>query len=70
MRRQHRRAAPVLHRLISGQNWCPGDNVDTGEGPHLSHDEKVRVLQIVRDVTDIPIVAACRTVTGGGPPGE
>jgi 4-hydroxy-tetrahydrodipicolinate synthase len=32
-------------------------NVDTGEGPHLTHDEKVRVLQIVRDVTDIPIVA-------------
>ena len=32
-------------------------NVDTGEGPHLTHDEKVRVLQIVRDVTDLPIVA-------------
>ena len=32
-------------------------NVDTGEGPHLTHDEKIRVLQIVRDVTDIPIVA-------------
>lgn len=32
-------------------------NVDTGEGPHLSHDEKVRVLRIVREVTDIPIVA-------------
>ena len=32
-------------------------NVDTGEGPHLTHDEKVRVLRIVRDVTDIPIVA-------------
>ncbi|HET7027409.1 MAG TPA: dihydrodipicolinate synthase family protein [Candidatus Limnocylindrales bacterium] len=32
-------------------------NVDTGEGPHLTHDEKVRVLGIVRDVTDIPIVA-------------
>ncbi len=32
-------------------------NVDTGEGPHLTHDEKVRVLQIVDDVTDIPIVA-------------
>ena len=32
-------------------------NVDTGEGPHLSQDEKVRILQIVRDVTDIPIVA-------------
>jgi 4-hydroxy-tetrahydrodipicolinate synthase len=32
-------------------------NVDTGEGPHLTHDEKVRVLRIVRDVTDKPIVA-------------
>lgn len=32
-------------------------NVDTGEGPHLSHDEKIRVLRIVREVTDLPIVA-------------
>ena len=32
-------------------------NVDTGEGPHLTHDEKVRVLQLVREVTDLPIVA-------------
>lgn len=32
-------------------------NVDTGEGPHLTHDEKVRVLQVVGDVTDLPIVA-------------
>ena len=32
-------------------------NVDTGEGPHLTHDEKVRILKIVRDVTDLPIVA-------------
>jgi dihydrodipicolinate synthase/N-acetylneuraminate lyase len=32
-------------------------NVDTGEGPHLTHDEKIRILQIVRDVTDVPIVA-------------
>jgi 4-hydroxy-tetrahydrodipicolinate synthase len=32
-------------------------NVDTGEGPHLTHDEKVRILQIVNDTTDIPIVA-------------
>jgi len=32
-------------------------NVDTGEGPHLAHDEKIRVLEIVRDVTDIPIVS-------------
>ncbi len=32
-------------------------NVDTGEGPHLTHDEKVRIIQIVRNVTDTPIVA-------------
>ncbi len=32
-------------------------NVDTGEGPHLTHDEKVRILRIVDDVTDLPIVA-------------
>ncbi len=32
-------------------------NVDTGEGPHLTHDEKVRILSIVRDVTATPIVA-------------
>jgi 4-hydroxy-tetrahydrodipicolinate synthase len=32
-------------------------NVDTGEGPHLTHDEKVRVLRIVREVTDLPIVS-------------
>jgi 4-hydroxy-tetrahydrodipicolinate synthase len=32
-------------------------NVDTGEGPHLSHDEKIRVLEVVREVTDLPIVA-------------
>ena len=32
-------------------------NADTGEGPHLTHDEKVRVLQVVREVTDLPIVA-------------
>ena len=32
-------------------------NVDTGEGPHLTHDEKVGIIKIVRDVTDVPIVA-------------
>jgi 4-hydroxy-tetrahydrodipicolinate synthase len=52
---------PALRSYIA---WIAGQgpvalaiNVDTGEGPHLSHDEKVRVLEIVRDVTDIPIVA-------------
>lgn len=32
-------------------------NVDTGEGPHLTHEEKVRVLEVVREETDLPIVA-------------
>ena len=32
-------------------------NVDTGDGPHLTHDEKVHILRVVREVTDIPIVA-------------
>jgi 4-hydroxy-tetrahydrodipicolinate synthase len=32
-------------------------NVDTGEGPHLTHEEKVRVLEVVRETTDVPIVA-------------
>jgi 4-hydroxy-tetrahydrodipicolinate synthase len=32
-------------------------NVDTGEGPHLTHDEKIRILHVVREVSDIPIVA-------------
>jgi 4-hydroxy-tetrahydrodipicolinate synthase len=32
-------------------------NVDTGEGPHLTLDEKIRILQVVREVTDLPIVA-------------
>ena len=32
-------------------------NVDTGEGPHLTLDEKIRVLHVVREVTDLPIVA-------------
>jgi 4-hydroxy-tetrahydrodipicolinate synthase len=32
-------------------------NVDTGEGPHLTHEERVRVLGVVRAVTDLPIVA-------------
>ncbi|MDQ2966268.1 MAG: dihydrodipicolinate synthase family protein [Chloroflexota bacterium] len=52
---------PALRSYIG---WIAGQgpvalaiNVDTGEGPHLTHDERVRILQIVRDVTDIPIVA-------------
>jgi 4-hydroxy-tetrahydrodipicolinate synthase len=32
-------------------------NVDTGEGPHLTHAEKLRVLEIVASETDLPIVA-------------
>jgi hypothetical protein len=40
-----------------GRDRALAINVDTGEGPHLTHDEKVRVLRIVREVTDLPIVA-------------
>ncbi len=32
-------------------------NVDTGEGPHLTHDEKVHVLEVVRNTTATPIIA-------------
>jgi 4-hydroxy-tetrahydrodipicolinate synthase len=32
-------------------------NVDTGEGPHLTHEERIRVLEVVRETTDIPIIA-------------
>jgi 4-hydroxy-tetrahydrodipicolinate synthase len=52
---------PALRRYIG---WIAGQgpvalaiNVDTGEGPHLTVDEKIRVLEIVNDTTDLPIVA-------------
>jgi 4-hydroxy-tetrahydrodipicolinate synthase len=32
-------------------------NVDTGEGPHLTHAEKVRVLEVVGEESELPIVA-------------
>ena len=52
---------PALRAYIAGSSdqgpVALAINVDTGEGPHLTHDEKVRVLRIVRDVTDLPIVA-------------
>ena len=45
-------------------------NVDTGEGPHLTHEEKVRVLQVVRDVTDLAVfsvnTAGAATVSANG----
>jgi 4-hydroxy-tetrahydrodipicolinate synthase len=52
---------PALRRYIS---WVSGQgpvalaiNVDTGEGPHLTHAEKVRVIEVVGEETDLPIVA-------------
>jgi 4-hydroxy-tetrahydrodipicolinate synthase len=52
---------PALRSYIG---WVAGQgpvalaiNVDTGEGPHLTHDEKVRIIRIVGEVTDLPIVA-------------
>jgi 4-hydroxy-tetrahydrodipicolinate synthase len=57
---------PALRSYIS---WIAGQgpvalaiNVDTGEGPHLAHDEKVQILEIVNDTTELPIVAGL-----GGP---
>lgn len=32
-------------------------NVDTGEGPHLTHGEKVRVLEVVKEETRLPCLA-------------
>jgi 4-hydroxy-tetrahydrodipicolinate synthase len=32
-------------------------NADTGEGPHLTHAEKLRVLEVVAEETDLPLVA-------------
>jgi 4-hydroxy-tetrahydrodipicolinate synthase len=32
-------------------------NVDTGEGPHLTHHEKLRILEVVKEEVDIPCVA-------------
>ena len=37
-------------------------NADTGEGPHLSHEEHLRVLEVVREETSLPCVAGL-----GGP---
>jgi 4-hydroxy-tetrahydrodipicolinate synthase len=52
---------PALRSYIS---WISGlgpvalaINVDTGEGPHLTHAEKLRVIEVVGEETDLPIVA-------------
>jgi len=37
-------------------------NVDTGEGPHLTHKEKLRVLEVVKEETRLPCVVGL-----GGP---
>jgi 4-hydroxy-tetrahydrodipicolinate synthase len=31
-------------------------NVDTGEGPHLTHDEKLRILEVVKEEVSIPCI--------------
>jgi 4-hydroxy-tetrahydrodipicolinate synthase len=31
-------------------------NVDTGEGPSLSHQEKLRILEVVKEETDLPCI--------------
>src|SRR5215510_3657713 len=55
---------PVLRQYI---RWIAGQgiravavNVDTGEGPHLWHDERLRVLRVYKEELagrSIPIVA-------------
>jgi 4-hydroxy-tetrahydrodipicolinate synthase len=52
---------PALRRYIS---WISGlgpvalaINADTGEGPHLTHDEKLRVIEVVGEETSLPIIA-------------
>ena len=52
---------PALRRYIA---WISGlgpvalaINADTGEGPHLTHQEKLRVIEIVGEETELPIVA-------------
>lgn len=32
-------------------------NADTGEGPHLTHQEKCRVIEVVAEQSDLPIIA-------------
>ena len=50
--------------LRSFVQWVSGQgpvalavNADSGEGPHLTHREKLRVLEIVKDATDVPLIA-------------
>jgi 4-hydroxy-tetrahydrodipicolinate synthase len=52
---------PALRRYIS---WISelgpvalAINADTGEGPHLTHDEKLRVIEVVGEETSLPIIA-------------
>jgi 4-hydroxy-tetrahydrodipicolinate synthase len=52
---------PALRRYIG---WVAGQgpvalaiNADTGEGPHLTHQEKLRVIEVIGEETDLPIVA-------------
>ena len=51
-------ALPAYIRWISTQGPVAlAINVDTGEGPHLTHAEKLRVLEVVGEESDLPIVA-------------
>ncbi|MFW5897199.1 MAG: dihydrodipicolinate synthase family protein [Bacillota bacterium] len=63
MTEDYRIDEPALSRYIEWllDQGCHGlaINVDTGEGPHLWPEEKVRVIEIVKDVVagEVPIVA-------------
>lgn len=54
---------PDEHELRQYVRWLTDQgplalavNVDTGEGPHLTHQEKLRVLEIVKEETQLPCV--------------
>jgi 4-hydroxy-tetrahydrodipicolinate synthase len=51
-----------LHRLAAARPVAVAVNADTGEGPHLTRAERRRVLEVVREEVDVPVVAGL-----GGP---
>lgn len=59
----HEGGEPDAHGLRRYVRWISEQqpvalavNVDTGEGPHLTHEEKLRVLQVVKEETSLPCV--------------
>ncbi|HUQ79075.1 MAG TPA: dihydrodipicolinate synthase family protein [Patescibacteria group bacterium] len=56
--------APYVEWLVRQGPTALAVNVDTGEGPHLSGDERVRMLELVRDAA----AGRCAIVAGVGGP--